>query len=134
MTAEPPSAPAVPRATGPAAAAAKGAEVFDEKLVCFLNEPFWRIEIQKDGQAACTETCDGPRGLRATAAQSVKGRPDAWSMDINGPDGGGFMSVTVRRTGKCTEELSSDQYDYEVSARRPHGPVYKGCCNKIGTR
>ena len=37
-----------------------------EDLVCFLNQPIWRVEVRKDGTAACTEMCKAPPGLRAT--------------------------------------------------------------------
>jgi uncharacterized membrane protein len=109
--------------------------VFDEDLVCYLNEPFWRIQITKAGAATCTETCDGPPDLRAALARPLAGAKDAWSLELRTADARPFMAVTVRRTGSCTESLSSDQYTYEVVARRPGGRPFSGCCNPMaGTK
>jgi uncharacterized membrane protein len=122
---EPPPAPPSPAAPG---------DLFSESLTCYLTEPFWRIDIHKDGRAACTETCDGPEGLRATPPHAVKGKPQSWSVEVRDVEGAPFMTLSLRRTGRCREDLSDDRYAYEIAARRPRGPAYKGCCNSLGPR
>jgi uncharacterized membrane protein len=117
----------------PPSPAAPG-DVFTETLTCFLDEPLWRIDIRKDGRAACSETCDGPEGLRATPPRTVKGKAGGWSVEIRDVQGSAFMALDLRRTGRCTEDFSDDRYAYEISARRPRGPAYKGCCNSLGPR
>jgi uncharacterized membrane protein len=104
-----------------------------DDLVCFLNEPLWKIELRKDGSATCTETCDGPPGLRVAVTQpiSVKGRGAGWNMKIQKPNGSPFMSLSVRRTDQCTEDMSHRVFGYEISARRGNGKQYKGCCNPV---
>jgi uncharacterized membrane protein len=103
-----------------------------EDLVCFLNQPIWRVELRKDGGASCTEMCKGPAGLRATAPVPVKGQRDVWSFTLRGGDGVPFLSLAVHRTGKCTDEMSSKVTPYEVTARRPRGgTTYKGCCEPL---
>jgi uncharacterized membrane protein len=117
----------------PPSPAAPG-DLFTENLTCYLSEPFWRIDVQKDGRAACTETCDGPEGLRAAPPRAVKGKPQSWSVEVRDVEGSAFMTLSLRRTGRCTEDLSDDRYAYEIAARRPRGRAYKGCCNSLGPR
>jgi uncharacterized membrane protein len=129
---EPPlEAPVRPLAPDPyAPAAAAGAP--QEDLVCFLNQPIWRVELRKDGTASCTEMCKAPAGLRTTAPVPVKGQPDLWSFTLRGSDGIPFISLSVHRTGKCTDEMASKVSPYEVTVRRLRGnTTYKGCCQPL---
>jgi uncharacterized membrane protein len=114
---------------------ADGAVTPPEDLVCFLNEPLWKIEVRRDGTATCTETCDGPPGLRVAETQPIggKGHPPGWNMKIQKANGASFMSLSVRRTDKCTEEMSHKVFNYEISARRGGGKQYKGCCTPIAS-
>jgi hypothetical protein len=112
-------------------AATAASDDLDARLVCYLDGPLWRLEIEKGGRATCTETCGGPSGLHATTPAPAEGRPGAWTMKLLRPGGAAFMTVSVKRTDSCTEDLSSTRYAYEVAARRPSGRVFRGCCNPL---
>jgi uncharacterized membrane protein len=120
-------------APAPAPTPAAATDVFTENLTCFLNEPFWRIDVRKDGKATCTETCDGPEGLRAAPPRAAPGKSDAWTIELRDVEGSAFMALALHRTGRCTEDLSDDRYTYEIVARRPRGKAFKGCCNSLGS-
>jgi hypothetical protein len=122
-----------PRAAGKPAPAGPGADqpALDSPLVCYLRDPVWKLQIEEDGDAACTLMCHRPAGLRVAARRPVKGRPGTWSIEIRQPDGAPFVTATVRRTGRCTEDLSARRYQYEISARLPHHTQAHGCCNPL---
>jgi uncharacterized membrane protein len=107
---------------------------FPEDLVCFLNQPIWRVELRRDGTVTCSEMCKAPAGLRVAATEPVKGHRDAWSVTVSDSGGAPFMSLGVRRTDRCADDMSNKISPYEVTARRAHGPAYRGCCVTLVAR
>lgn len=119
---------AAPAAAGPIASPGGAAPPADD-LVCFVNEPLWKIEVGKNGSASCSETCNGPSGLRVKASgpASAKDR----RIRLEEPSGALFMSIEIRRTDQCAEQMSRNLYAYEIVAQRPGGRAYRGCCNPL---
>ncbi len=113
-------------AAAPDAAPPEVASTLAEDIICFLNEPIWRLELRRDGRASCTDMCQGGSGLHTAVAPAAAG--SGWTITVRESGGGEFMAVTVRRISSCKDDVSGQVGRYEVTARRPRGPAFKGCC------
>jgi len=96
-------------------------------LVCFGNEPFWRLDLGSDGAARCSETCSGPEGLRISHyQQSHEGKLQ--TLDVVEPSGELFLSATITQTGTCSDTMSDALHMFEVQVHGKPGDL-RGCCN-----
>jgi hypothetical protein len=133
--APPPSAPATLPTSAlpmPVDPDAQGAgEGLERRLVCYLTPPLWRLEINQGGPAFCDDKCDGGADLRTGPPAPVKGKPNAWNVDIRRPDATVFASIALERTGTCQDEMVPDPYPYEVTLRRPGKKPTRGCCKGL---
>ena len=103
------------------------APTFPAALVCFGNEPFWRLDLGADGAARCSETCSGPEGLRISHyQQSQDGQLQ--TLDIVEPSGEPFLSATIKQTGACSDTMSDAKHMFEVQMHGKPGD-FRGCCN-----
>jgi uncharacterized membrane protein len=101
-----------------------------EPLVCFGNEPFWAIEFGADGTATCSETCEGPSGLRVINVQvSPSGAPEGF--DILTAKGEVYLRAVMDRTGRCSDGMSDLRHPYMFSGVGKPGPL-NGCCRIKG--
>jgi hypothetical protein len=133
-------APPVPAAAPPSTAMAVPVDSnagaagpgLEQRLVCYLTPPLWRLEINQGGPAFCDDRCDD-RGveLRTGPAAPIKGQANAWNVDIRRADATVFGSVALRRTGSCQDDLVPDPYPYEVMLRRPGRKDTRGCCKGL---
>ena len=104
-----------------------------EELRCRGGEPFWEINIGRDGRAFCGAACGNVQGLRAMMSDPGDQTSDGFrTVEVRQLDGSLFMSFQIRRTGTCTESTSEGRFLYEVDGRRSGGSEYRGCCNRMG--
>jgi len=96
-------------------------------LLCFGNEPFWRLDLGADGTARCSETCSGPEGLRISHYQPSE-RSQLQTLDVVEPSGELFLSATIKQTGACSDTISDASHMFEVQVHGKPGD-FRGCCN-----
>jgi uncharacterized membrane protein len=95
-------------------------------LACFGNEPYWMIEFGIDGSATCTETCEGPPGLRVSGLEtSPRGEPELF--DIVTAKGTTYLRAVMKRTDQCSDGMSDARHPYMFSAVGDPGEL-TGCC------
>ncbi len=95
-------------------------------LACFGNEPYWMIEFGADGSATCSETCEGPSGLRVSGLEtSPQGEPEIF--DILTAKGTTYLRAVIKRTGQCSDGMSDTSHPYMFSAVGVPGEL-TGCC------
>jgi uncharacterized membrane protein len=97
-----------------------------QPLVCFGTEPFWAIEFGADGSATCSQSCEGPDGLRVVNIQtSPAGEPEGF--DILTSKGDTYLRAVMERTGKCSDGMSDNRHPFLFSGVGVPGPL-SGCC------
>lgn len=112
-------------ATDPPNPNAKGAGVL-QPLYCFGTEPFWALEFGADGSATCSQSCQGPSGLRVVNVQtSPTGDPEGF--DILTGKGDVYVRAVMDRTGACGDGMSDGRHPFFFSAVGVPGHL-SGCC------
>jgi uncharacterized membrane protein len=95
-------------------------------LICFGTEPFWALEFGADGSASCSQTCDGPDGLRVVNLQtSPAGVPEGF--DILTSKGDVYLRAVMDRTEQCSDGMSDNRHPFVFSGVGVPGPL-SGCC------
>lgn len=96
-------------------------------LKCFGTEPYWLLHWDETGQAHCSQTCDDPGGL-----QIVRYRPTGTNarFDVVTADGQPFLRAHIKRTERCSDDMSDTSYPFEFTAKGMPGDLV-GCCQTV---
>ncbi len=108
------------------AAAVTAASAQPPPLICFGNEPFWRLDLTEPGQARFS-TPDSEAADYLGAANTLAFRQESiWRGQAVHPDGGEL--VAFLREGACSDTMSDIVHPYSVNVSLPPGSHYAGCC------
>jgi heat shock protein HslJ len=98
----------------------------EPSLICFGNEPFWRLDLTEAGKARFS-TPDSPAVDYVGAANALVWRKESvWRGQATVPDGGEL--VALLRAGACSDGMSDAVHPYSVNVSLPDGRHYAGCC------
>jgi heat shock protein HslJ len=95
-------------------------------LICFGNEPFWRLDLTETGKARFS-TPDSPAVDYVGAANTLVWRKESvWRGQATVPHGGEL--VAFLREGACSDGMSDTVHPYSVNVSLPEKRHYAGCC------
>ncbi len=95
-------------------------------LICFGNEPSWRLDLTETGKARFS-TPDSPAVDYLGAANTLAHRKESlWRGQATLPEGGEL--VAFLREGACSDSMSAITHPYSVNVSLPQGGHYAGCC------
>ena len=95
-------------------------------LICFGNEPSWRLDLTEQGKARFS-TPDSAVVEYVGAANTLVWRKESvWRGQAVGPDGGEL--VAFLREGACSDGMSDTVHPHSVNVSLPDGRHYAGCC------
>jgi heat shock protein HslJ/uncharacterized membrane protein len=98
----------------------------EQPLICFGNEPFWRLDLTETGKAAFS-TPDTPVVEHLGAANTLAWRKETvWRGRASAPDGGELVAFV--REGPCSDGMSDAVHPYSVNVSLPDGRHLVGCC------
>jgi heat shock protein HslJ len=98
----------------------------EPSLVCFGNEPSWRLDLTETGKARFS-TPDSAAVDYVGAAHALAWRKESvWRGRATAPDGGEL--VAFLREGACSDGMSDTVHPYSVNVSLPGGRHYAGCC------
>jgi heat shock protein HslJ/uncharacterized membrane protein len=98
----------------------------EQPLICFGNEPFWRLDLTEVGKAAFS-TPDTPAVEYLGAAHTLAWRKETvWRGRAGAPDGGELVAFV--REGPCSDGMSDAVHPYAANVSLPDRRHYAGCC------
>ncbi len=98
----------------------------EQPLICFGNEPSWRLDLTETGKARFS-TPDSPAVEYLGASHTLVHRNESvWRGQATVPDGGEL--VAFLREGACSDQMSDTVHPYSVNVSLPEGRHYAGCC------
>ncbi len=98
----------------------------EPSLICFGNEPSWRLDLTETGKARFS-TPDSQAVDYVGAAHALAWRKESvWRGQAVVPGGGEL--VAFLREGACSDGMSDTVHPYSVNVSLPGGRHYAGCC------
>lgn len=98
----------------------------EQPLVCFGNEPSWRLDLPATGQARFS-TPDAAAVDFVGAANALAHRGETvWRGRQAGSAGDDL--VAFLRGGPCSDQMSDTTHPYSVNVSLPDGRHLAGCC------
>jgi heat shock protein HslJ len=98
----------------------------EQPLICFGNEPSWRLDLPGTGKASFS-TPDAPAVDYVGAANTLTHRGEAvWRGRPVDAEGGEL--VAFLREGPCSDQMSDTSHPYSVNVSLPDGRHLAGCC------
>ena len=98
----------------------------EPSLICFGNEPSWRLDLTEAGKARFSTPDSSPVDYRG-AGNTLRPRNETvWRGRAAGPGGGEL--VALLRAGACSDGMSDTVHPYSVNVSLPDGRHYAGCC------
>jgi len=98
----------------------------EPSLICFGNEPSWRLDLTEKGKAQFS-TPDSAAVDYLGAANTLAWRKESvWRGQAVVPGGGEL--VAFLREGACSDGMSDTVHPYSVNVSLPGGRHYAGCC------
>jgi heat shock protein HslJ len=95
-------------------------------LICFGNEPSWRLDLTEKGKAQFS-TPDSAAVNYLAAPNTLAWRKESvWRGQAVVPDGGEL--VAFLREGACSDGMSDAVHPYSVNVSLPDGRHLAGCC------
>jgi heat shock protein HslJ len=95
-----------------------------QPLICFGNEPFWRVTFPEPGRAQFTTPDDPPTDYQGTETRNEPLRERLW----RGRAAAGGDLVVFLREGACSDGMSDDTHPFSARVSTPDGEFYTGCC------
>ena len=95
-------------------------------LICFGNEPFWRLDLIETGKARFSTPDSQAVDYLGAANTLVLRKESIWRGQATHPDGGDL--VAFLREGPCSDTMSDSVHPYWVNVSLPQGDHYAGCC------
>jgi len=98
----------------------------ESPLICFGNEPSWRLDLTDPGKARFS-TPDSAAVDYIGAANTLAHRKESvWRGQAAIANGGEL--VAFLREGACSDGMSDTVHPYSVNVSLPEGRHYAGCC------
>jgi heat shock protein HslJ len=98
----------------------------EQPLICFGNEPFWRLDLTETGKARFS-TPDSPVVEYHGAAKTLAGRKESvWRGQESASDGRELVAFLHERA--CSDGMSDAVHPYAANVSLPDGRHYVGCC------
>ena len=98
----------------------------DQPLICFGNEPFWRLDLTEAGKASFSTPDSSPADFLG-AANTLQHRGETiWRGRATAPERGDL--VAFLREGACSDSMSDTTHPFSVSVSMPDGRHLAGCC------
>jgi heat shock protein HslJ/uncharacterized membrane protein len=95
-------------------------------LICFGNEPSWRLDLTEAGKARFSTPDSSPVEYRGTGNALRPRNETVWRGRSAAPDGGEL--VAFLREGACSDGMSDTVHPYSANVSLPDGRHYAGCC------
>ncbi len=95
-------------------------------LICFGNEPFWRLDLTEAGKASFSTPDSSAVHYLGAASTLVRGGESVWRGRASVADGGEL--VAFLRKGACSDGMSDTVHPYSVNVSLPDGRHLAGCC------
>ena len=95
-------------------------------LICFGNEPFWRLDLIETGKARFSTPDSQAVDYLGAANTLVLRKESIWRGQATHPDGGDL--VAFLREGPCSDTMSDSVHPYWVNVSLPQGDHFAGCC------
>jgi heat shock protein HslJ len=95
-------------------------------LICFGNEPFWRLDLIEPGKARFSPPDSEPVDYLGVMSTLEHRKESIWRGQTTLPDSGEL--VVFLRHGECSDTMSDTIHPYWVNVSLPQGSHYAGCC------
>lgn len=95
-------------------------------LICFGNEPFWRLDLTETGKARFSTPDSAAVDYLGAANTLVHRKESIWRGQATLPECG--ILVAFLREGACSDSMSDTTHPYSVNVSLPQGGHYAGCC------
>lgn len=102
-----------------------------EALQCSGTEPFWNVAIDENDSTFISQDLESPIELDYLRLAPGIGRTDLWAHYLDSADGAYSLTVVVRYTETCSDDMSDLTYDFEallLGLDTAGAPAY-GCCS-----
>lgn len=103
------------------AAAAQAAE---RELICFGNEPSWRLDLPGGGEARFSLPDGQSARFRGSEARIEHRKESVW----RGRGRSGRELVAFLKDGACSDGMSETVHPVSINLSLPDGRHYAGCC------
>jgi heat shock protein HslJ/uncharacterized membrane protein len=94
------------------------------ELVCFGNEPSWRLDLPGGGEARLSFPDGQSARFRGSDSRLEPRRESVW----RGRGRGGRELVAFLRDGACSDGMSDTVHPVSINLSLPDGRHYAGCC------
>lgn len=105
----------------------------ERPLICFGNEPSWRLDLVETGKARFS-TPDSPSVDYVGASSALVQRKESvwrgWTDDPTDATDGDL--VAFLREAACSDQMSDTSHPYAVNVSLPDGRHLAGCCRVSG--
>ena len=98
----------------------------EPSLICFGNEPFWRLDLTETGKARFSTPDSIAVDYLGIANTMVPRKESIWRGLSTLPKGGEL--VAFLRKGECSDSMSDTVHPYSINVSLPEGSHYAGCC------
>jgi heat shock protein HslJ len=99
-------------------------------LICFGNEPSWRLDLTDPGKARFSTPDSAAIDYTGAANTLAHRKESVWRGEAALPDAGEL--VAFLREGACSDGMSDSVHPYSVNVSLPEGHHYAGCCRVSG--
>jgi heat shock protein HslJ len=98
----------------------------EPSLICFGNEPSWRLDLTEKGKARFSTPDSAAADYRGAASLLAWRKESVWRGQAVVPGGGEL--VAFLREGACSDGMSDTVHPYSVNVSLADGRHYAGCC------
>ena len=103
---------------------AAGAVAAGQELICFGNEPSWRLDLSGAGEARFSQPDGQSARFRGSEARIEHRKESVW----RGRGPGGRELVAFLRDGACSDTMSGTVHPVSINVSLPDGRHLAGCC------
>jgi heat shock protein HslJ len=96
----------------------------ERPLICFGNEPSWRVDLTEPGTATYSTPDSSPASFRGSAARNEPLREAVW----RGSPAAGRDLVVFLKDDACSDGMSDDTHPVIARVSTPDGRFLAGCC------
>ncbi|MCU0296839.1 MAG: META domain-containing protein, partial [Candidatus Nanopelagicales bacterium] len=98
----------------------------ESPLICFGNEPFWRLDLTGAGKASFSTPDSSAVDYLGAASTLARRGESVWRG--RAAAAGGDELVAFLRKGACSDGMSDTVHPYSVNVSLPDGRHLAGCC------
>lgn len=98
----------------------------EEPLICFGNEPSWRLDLTEPGKASFSTPDSAAVDFVGAVTTLAPRKESVWRGQTAIADGGEL--VAFLREGACSDQMSEIVHPFSVNVSLPEGRHYAGCC------